>query len=65
MKLVPFRGRRRFLECSLPVVEHYERSGKAVRVSAVPPPDEVFAEVDRALSGLPCHQESAPEALAA
>ena len=59
-------ARHRFLECSLPVVEHYEGSGKAVRISAVPPPDEVFLEVDRALSRVPCHQESAEkEALAA
>lgn len=57
--------KRRFLECSLPVVEKYEHAGKAVRISAVPPPDEVFLEVDRALSRLPCHQDSAPEALAA
>ena len=37
---------------SIPVVEHYEAQGKAKRISAVPPPDEVFLEVEKALDML-------------
>ncbi len=39
-------------EQSLPVVEHYEAQGKVKRISAVPAPDEVFVEVERALDAL-------------
>ena len=34
-----------FVTQSLPVVTHYEKQGKAFKVSSVPPPDEVFAIV--------------------
>ncbi|KAK9811876.1 hypothetical protein WJX72_011611 [[Myrmecia] bisecta] len=41
-----------FQEMSLPVIEHYEKLGKVHRLSAVPPPDQVFAEVQRVLDEL-------------
>ncbi|KAF6257174.1 adenylate kinase-domain-containing protein [Scenedesmus sp. NREL 46B-D3] len=34
---------------SLPVISHYEQLGKCHRISAVPPPDEVFSMVCQAL----------------
>jgi UMP-CMP kinase len=34
-----------FVETSMPVVEHFEKEGKVVKVSAVPPPDEVYENV--------------------
>ena len=34
------------------MVEYYEEQGKVKRISAVPPPDEVFLEVEKALDGL-------------
>ena len=38
-----------FVEQSLPVIDHYEGLGKAHKVSATRPPDEVFAEVQKVL----------------
>ena len=37
-----------FTSQSLPVVEHYEKVGKARKISSVPPPDEVYVEVQKA-----------------
>jgi adenylate kinase family enzyme len=33
----------------MPVVEHYEKQGKLGRISAVPPPQEVFRETEPAV----------------
>jgi adenylate kinase family enzyme len=38
-----------FVEQSLPVIEHYEKQGKAYKISATQTPDEVFVEVVKAL----------------
>ena len=38
-----------FNEESMPVVEKYASQGKAHKISAVPPPEEVFLEVERLL----------------
>jgi adenylate kinase/UMP-CMP kinase len=38
-----------FVESSLPVVGHYEAQGKAHKISAIQPPDEVFLEVQKVL----------------
>jgi adenylate kinase (isozyme 1 subfamily) len=38
-----------FVEQSLPVIEHYEKLSKAYKISATQDPDEVFAEVVKAL----------------
>jgi adenylate kinase family enzyme len=40
-----------FVEQSLPVIEHYEKQGKAHKISAVPAPEEVFERVQEALEG--------------
>ena len=34
-----------FVTTSMPVVDHYEKFGKVAKVSAVPSPADVFAEV--------------------
>eukprot|EP00878_Enallax_costatus_P032706 GHUV01035964.1.p1 GENE.GHUV01035964.1~~GHUV01035964.1.p1 ORF type:complete len:130 (-),score=45.61 GHUV01035964.1:766-1155(-) len=34
-----------FVEQSMPVISHYEQLGKCHKISAVPPPDEVFQAV--------------------
>lgn len=34
-----------FIETSMPVVKHFEKEGKVVKVSAVPGPDEVYKDV--------------------
>ena len=39
-------------EQSIPVVDYYEGQGKVKRISAVPPPDEVFLKVQQVLDGL-------------
>jgi len=39
-----------FVETSMPVVEHFEKEGRVVKVSAVPPPDEVYEEVKKCCS---------------
>lgn len=39
-------------EQSVPVVDYYEEQGKVKRISAVPPPDEVFLEVQKVLDAL-------------
>jgi UMP-CMP kinase len=31
----------------MPVVEHFEKEGKVVKVSSVPGPEEVYADVKR------------------
>jgi len=36
-----------FVETSMPVVEHFEKEGRVVKISAVPPPDEVYEEVKK------------------
>ncbi|KAK9824973.1 hypothetical protein WJX81_001475 [Elliptochloris bilobata] len=41
-----------FHKASMPVVERYEAKQQCVRVSAVPPPDAVFAEVCKAMDAL-------------
>lgn len=33
----------------MPVVEHYEPQGKLVKISAVPPPEEVFKYTEEAI----------------
>jgi len=38
-----------FNEESMPVVEKYASQGKAHKISAVPPPEEVFLEVEKVL----------------
>lgn len=40
-----------FVEQSLPVVDHYEKQGKAYKISATQTPDEVFVEVQKVLDG--------------
>jgi hypothetical protein len=40
---------RTFVEQSLPVIDHYEQQGKVFKISAVPTPDQVFVEVQKAL----------------
>ena len=39
-----------FNEESMPVVDKYAAQGKAHKISAVPPPEEVFLEVEKILS---------------
>ena len=34
------------------MVDYYEEQGKVKKISAVPPPDEVFLEVQQVLEGL-------------
>lgn len=41
-----------FTSQSLPVIEHYAAEGKAARISAVPPPEEVFAAVCAAVESV-------------
>lgn len=36
-----------FVQTSMPVVEHFEKEGKVVKVSSVPGPEEVYADVKR------------------
>jgi hypothetical protein len=43
------RATCRFLDCTMPVVEHYERQGLLVKISAVPPPDVVFKDTEKAI----------------
>jgi UMP-CMP kinase len=38
-----------FIETSMPVVDYYDKQGKVVKISAVPPPEEVYEEVKRHL----------------
>ncbi|KAF2669691.1 UMP-CMP kinase-like protein [Microthyrium microscopicum] len=38
-----------FVETSMPVVDYFEKQGKVVKISAVPPPEEVYEEVKRQL----------------
>jgi hypothetical protein len=38
-----------FVSQSMPVISHYEQLGKCHRISAVPPPEEVFSMVCHAL----------------
>ena len=40
-----------FTNQSLPVVEHYEKQGKCVKISSVPPPDEVYVHVAAVFDG--------------
>ena len=40
---------RTFVEQSLPVMDHYEQQAKVFKISAVPTPDQVFVEVQKAL----------------
>lgn len=36
---------RTFVETSMPVVEHFEKEGKVVKVDATPEPEEVYKNV--------------------
>jgi UMP-CMP kinase len=36
-----------FVETSMPVVDYFEAQGRVVKVSATPPPEEVYEEVKR------------------
>jgi len=36
-----------FIETSMPVVDYFDRQGRVVKVSAVPPPDAVYEEVKK------------------
>jgi UMP-CMP kinase len=36
-----------FIETSMPVVDYFDKQGKVVKVSAVPPPDEVYEDVKK------------------
>ena len=36
-----------FVETSMPVVDYFDKQGKVVKVSAVPPPDEVYEDVKK------------------
>lgn len=37
------------MDCTVPVVEYYEKRGKLGKISAVPSPEEVFKETERAV----------------
>jgi adenylate kinase (isozyme 1 subfamily) len=50
---------RTFVEQSLPVVESYEKRGKAVRISATSTPDEVYAQVLKAIDAKAAHAKKA------
>eukprot|EP00877_Chromochloris_zofingiensis_P005325 jgi/Chrzof1/14794/Cz09g16130.t1 len=50
-----------FINQSMPVIEHYEHQGKAHRISAVPPPEEVFKTVQNILEGKSSPQEATAE----
>jgi UMP-CMP kinase len=39
---------RVFVEQSMPVVEHYEKEGKVVKVNADRDPQDIYTEVNRA-----------------
>eukprot|EP00955_Chlamydomonas_euryale_P012222 131539-Chlamydomonas_euryale.AAC.1 len=53
-----------FIEQSLPVKDRYKPLGKCYEISAVPPPDEVFAKVkeslDKVLGIAPTAADDAP-----
>jgi UMP-CMP kinase len=36
-----------FVETSMPVVEYFEKEDRVVKVSAIPPPDEVYKDVKK------------------
>jgi len=36
-----------FIETSMPVVDYFDRQGRVIKVSAVPPPDAVYEEVKK------------------
>lgn len=38
---------RTFVETSMPVVDHFEKAGKVVKVSAAKSPDEIYTEVKK------------------
>ena len=40
-----------FMNVSMPVIEHFEQTGRVHKVSSVPTPDEVFAEVVKVFEG--------------
>lgn len=42
---------RTFVETSMPVVDYFEGQGKVVRISSVPPREEVYEEVKKGLEG--------------
>ncbi|RSL56308.1 hypothetical protein CEP54_008897 [Fusarium duplospermum] len=41
---------RTFIETSMPVVDHFEKEGKVVKLDATPAPNEVFASTKKALT---------------
>ncbi|KAL8675336.1 MAG: hypothetical protein Q9168_000293 [Polycauliona sp. 1 TL-2023] len=41
---------RTFVETSMPVVDHFEKQGKVVKVSAAKGPDEIYAEVKKRMA---------------
>ena len=43
---------RTFVESSMPVIDHYKGEGKCHHISAVPTPDEVYAETSKALDAM-------------
>lgn len=47
----------RFLECTMPVAEYYEHQHKLVKISAVPPPEEVFKDSKKAVERA-CHNRA-------
>lgn len=53
---------RTFVEQSLPVVEKYEKRGKAVRISATSPPDEVYAQVITAIDAAAAKKQAKAKA---
>lgn len=46
-----------FVETSMPVVYYFESEGKVVKLSAVPPPDEVYQKVRAELEGKGVHPQ--------
>lgn len=38
---------RTFVETSMPVVDHFEKQGKVVKISAAKSPEEIYAEVKK------------------
>jgi len=44
-----------FQSSSLPVLDYYKEENKTVKLSAVPPPDEVYAGVKFAMASLGVH----------
>jgi UMP-CMP kinase len=42
---------RTFVETSMPVVDHFEKEGRVVKIDATPTPDAVYADTQRQMEG--------------